>query len=107
MASQAVMRPFTRNLFDPMGFTPMVAGEIPNIIRSTRNGFELAESVLCISGIQHFAEVPEGMAGVLAFVNQFLQTLLRRWDDLRFIDGQPGRFVVIARLAGKTWYVAG
>jgi len=107
VASHAVMLPFTRNLFDPMDFTPMVFGEIPNIIRSTRNGFELAEAVLFISGIQHFAEVPEGMARVPAFVKQLLQTLPRRWDDVHFVDGLPGRFVVIARRAGNTWYVAG
>jgi hypothetical protein len=31
MPSHAAMLPFTRNLFDPMDFTPMVFGDIPNI----------------------------------------------------------------------------
>ena len=30
-----------------------------------------------------------------------------RWDDVKFIEGFPGRYVVIARRAGKTWFVAG
>jgi alpha-glucosidase len=103
----AAMLPFTRNLFDPMDFTPMVFGDIPKIRRVTRNGFELAESVLFVSGIQHFAETPDGMARVPAYVKTFLQTLPRRWDDVRFIAGDPGRNVVIARRSGATWTLAG
>jgi len=105
--THAAMLPFARNLFDPMDFTPMVFGDIPNIKRTTRNGFELAESVLFVSGIQHFAETPQGMATVPAYVKQFLRTLPRSWDDTRFIDGVPGKYVVMARRSGASWYVAG
>ncbi|KFI07452.1 glycoside hydrolase family 97 protein [Massilia sp. BSC265] len=107
VAPHAAMLPFTRNLFDPMDFTPTVFGDIPKIERKTRNGFELAESVLFLSGIQHFAETPEGMATAPAYVKGFLQDLPRSWDETRFVDGYPGRHVVIARRAGQTWYVAG
>jgi alpha-glucosidase len=103
----AAMLPFTRNLFDPMDFTPMVFGDIPNIRRATRNGFELAESVLFLSGIQHFAETPEGMAGVPGYVKTFLQDLPRSWDEVKFIDGYPGHHAVIARKSGDSWYLAG
>jgi hypothetical protein len=103
----AAMLPFTRNLFDPMDFTPMVFGDIPKIKRVTRNGFELAESVLFLSGIQHFAETPDGMAGVPAYVKSFLGTLPRSWDEVKFVDGYPGRHAVIARKSGDAWYLAG
>ncbi|MEO7581131.1 MAG: glycoside hydrolase family 97 catalytic domain-containing protein [Massilia sp.] len=103
----AAMLPFARNLFDPMDFTPMVFGDIPKIKRATRNGFELAESVLFLSGIQHFAETPTGMASAPAYVKIFLQELPRQWDDVKFITGYPGRNVVIARKAGNAWYIAG
>lgn len=98
---------FTRNLFDPMDFTPMAFGDIPNIQRKTENSFELAESVLMISGIQHFAEIPEGMATVPDYVKEFLRDLPREWDDVKFMDGYPGKFAVIARRAGDRWYIAG
>lgn len=107
VARHAAMLPFARNLFDPMDFTPMVFGDIPNIKRATRNGFELAESVLFLSGIQHFAERPEGMATVPPYVKALLQDLPRSWDDVRFIDGYPGRHAIIARRSGDSWYVAG
>jgi hypothetical protein len=103
----AAMLPFARNLFDPMDFTPMVFGDIPNIRRATRNGFELAESVLFLSGIQHFAETPAGMATAPGYVKAFLQDLPRSWDDSRFVAGYPGTHAIIARRAGKRWYVAG
>lgn len=107
MPSHAAMLPFTRNLFDPMDFTPMVFGDIPNIKRASTNGFELATSVLYLSGIQHFADTPEGMATAPAYVKEFLQNLPRSWDDSRYVDGYPGKYAVIARRAGDTWYIAG
>lgn len=107
MPTHAAMLPFARNLFDPMDFTPMVFGDIPKIKRSSSNGFELATSVLYISGIQHFAEIPEGMAIVPAYVKAFLQELPRSWDDSRLLDGYPGQYAVIARRSGDTWYIAG
>ncbi|WP_229507164.1 glycoside hydrolase family 97 protein [Pseudoduganella rivuli] len=107
VVKHAAMLPFARNLFDPMDFTPVVFGDIPNIKRATRNGFELAESVLFLSGIQHFAEIPEGMATVPPYVKAFMQELPRSWDDSKFIDGFPGQYAVIARKAGDSWYVAG
>jgi alpha-glucosidase len=107
VAPHAAMLPFTRNLFDPMDFTPMVFGDIPNIKRTTRNGFELAQSVLFLSGIQHYAETPEGMATVPAYVKGLLRALPRHWDEVRFLDGEPGKYVVLARRAGKQWFVAG
>lgn len=105
--AHAAMLPFARNLFDPMDFTPMVFGDIPNIRRVTRNGFELAQAVLFTSGIQHYAEVPEGMATVPEHVRATLRSLPRQWDDTRFVAGVPGRQVVMARRAGSRWYVAG
>jgi hypothetical protein len=29
------------------------------------------------------------------------------WDEVRFIDGYPGKYVIIARRNGDKWYVAG
>jgi len=103
----SAMLPFTRNLFDPMDFTPVVFHDIPNIKRATRNGFELAQSVLFLSGIQHFAETPEGMATVPAYVKGFMRELPRHWDEVRFLDGEPGKWVALARRAGKQWFIAG
>jgi hypothetical protein len=29
------------------------------------------------------------------------------WDDVKFIDGYPGKYVIMARRSGDKWYVAG
>jgi alpha-glucosidase len=102
------MLPFARNVFDPMDFTPVVLDRLNNIVeRRTSAAFELATSVLFTSGIQHFAEIPAGMAKAPVYVQGFLKKVPVVWDDIKFIDGFPGQFVVIARRAGSTWYVAG
>jgi hypothetical protein len=105
--THAAMLPFTRNVFDPMDFTPVVLDRINNIERRTTSAFELALSVLFTSGIQHYAEIPEGMAKVPAYVRESLKRVPSVWDDVKFIDGFPGKHVVIARQGEKRWYVAG
>lgn len=99
--------PFTRNLFDPMDFTPVNFSGIPNIKRRTTGGFEIALSVLFTSGIEHIAETPAGMAAQKDFVKEYMSTLPETWDDVKFIDGYPGKFVVLARKKGDRWYIAG
>ena len=105
--AHCAMLPFTRNAFDPMDFTPMCLYKIPRITRKTTGAFELALSVLFISGIQHYAERPEGMATIPLFVKTFLQQVPASWDDVKFIDGFPGKYVVLARKSGKNWWIAG
>jgi hypothetical protein len=29
------------------------------------------------------------------------------WDEVRFIDGYPGKYAILARRSGDQWYVAG
>jgi len=101
------MLPFTRNVFDPMDFTPTTFGEIPNIQRRTSNGFELALPVLFTSGIQHIAETPDNMAKVPAYVKDYMRDLPVLWDESRFVAGFPGQSAVFARRQGNTWYIAG
>jgi len=106
-ATHSAMLPFTRNLFDPMDFTPMVLGDIPDRERRTTNGFQLALTVLFTSGIQHLVTTPEQMREMPEFVLEYLRTLPGQWDESRFIDGYPGKYVVIARRSGDRWYLAG
>jgi alpha-glucosidase len=105
--SHCAMIPFTRNLFDPMDFTPVNFSGIPNITRRTSSGFEIALSVIFTSGIQHIAETPTGMAAQKDFVTEYMSSLPQTWDDVKFIDGYPGKYVVLARKKGSTWYIAG
>ena len=105
--SHCTVIPFTRNLFDPMDFTPVNFSGIPHIKRRTTDGFEIALSVIFTSGIQHIAETPYGMAAQKDFVRKYMSSLPYTWDDVKFIDGYPGKYVVLARRKGDKWYIAG
>ncbi|MDB5013045.1 MAG: alpha-glucosidase, partial [Daejeonella sp.] len=105
--AHATTIPFTRNVFDPMDFTPMNLTGIPNIERKTSSAFELALPIIFQSGIQHLAETPEGIAKVPDYVKAFLQTLPSAWLDTKFLDGYPGKYTVLARKAANGWYIAG
>jgi alpha-glucosidase len=96
-----------RNAFDPMDFTPMNLYQIPRIKRVTTAAFELATSVILLSGIQHYAESPEGMSHVPEFAKDFLRLLPDNWEDVKFIEGYPGKLYVVARKSGNKWYLAG
>ncbi|MBC6605661.1 glycoside hydrolase family 97 catalytic domain-containing protein [Hymenobacter sp. BT188] len=106
-STHCAMLPFTRNAVGPMDFTPVCFSEIPKVNRLTTNGFELALSVLFQSGIQHYVEVPEGMQKQPPYVVNFMRNLPPSWDDVKFLDGFPGEYAVVARKANNKWYVAG
>lgn len=99
--------PFTRNVFDPMDFTPMVLDAIPGITRKTTPAFELALPVLFLSGIQHIAEIPEGMAKMPSYVVDYLKDIPTNWEDSKFIEGYPGKFIVMARKKNNIWHIVG
>jgi hypothetical protein len=99
--------PFTRNAIAPMDFTPVCFGEIPHRNRLTSNGFEIALSVLFQAGIQHYAEIPEVMKNQPGYVVDFMRNLPLEWDDVKFIDGYPGEYAIIARKYKGKWFVGG
>jgi hypothetical protein len=37
----------------------------------------------------------------------FLKHIPTTWDETRYVDGYPGKYVVLARRHGSQWYVAG
>ncbi|MDA3893088.1 MAG: glycoside hydrolase family 97 catalytic domain-containing protein [Salinivirgaceae bacterium] len=106
-ANHCTMLPFTRNVFDPMDFTPTCFGEIDNIERKTSNGFELALPVIFQSGVQHYAEIPKVMNKVPGYVKQLMKDIPVVWDETKFIDGFPGKYVIMARRSGDSWFIAG
>ncbi|MEL7835080.1 glycoside hydrolase family 97 protein [Fodinibius sp. Rm-B-1B1-1] len=106
-ANHNTMLPFTRNVFSPMDYTPMSLTELHNVKRKTTTAHELALPVLFTSGIQHYAETARGMEEVSEDVREFIKRIPVAWDEMQFVDGFPGKHVVIARRAGDRWFVVG
>ncbi len=105
--AHATTIPFTRNVFDPMDFTPVCLEKSGKTKLQTTPAFELALSVIFTSGVQHYVDIPEGMAKMPDYVRDFMKRVPSVWDDSKFIDGYPGKLVVLARQGDNRWYVAG
>jgi alpha-glucosidase len=98
--------PFTRNVVGGMDYTPVTFtnSQYPHV---TSYGHELALSVLFESGMQHMADRPEGYRELPDAVKTFLKRVPNAWDDIKLLDGYPGRDIILARRKGVDWYIGG
>ena len=69
--------------------------------------FALATAILFQSGVQHFALAPNNLTDAPEWAISFMKEVPVLWDEVRFIDGYPGKYVVLARRHGDKWYIAG
>lgn len=101
-----VIIPFTRNVVGPMDYTPVMFQD--NVYRHlTTYSHELALSVVFESGWLHFAGGPKEYIELPEAPKNFLKKVPAAWDDTKFLAGEPGQFIVLARKSGDSWYVAG
>ena len=98
--------PFTRNVVGPMDYTP-VAFTNSQYPHKTSFAHELALSVIFESGIQHWADRPEGFYTLPTAARQHMSNVPTAWDHTHFISGYPGIDCLIARRYNATWYVGG
>ena len=50
---------------------------------------------------------PNNLQELPQFELDFLKTIPTTWDETCFLDGYPGKYVVLARRHGADWYIAG
>ena len=76
--------------------------------RHTTDIFEMASGIIMQTSVQCVAIQPNNLDELPEFELDFLGGLPTTWEETRFIDGYPGRYVVLARKStdGK-WYIAG
>lgn len=76
--------------------------------RKTTDIFEMASGIIMQTSVQCVAMQPNNLDELPQFEIDFLRGLPTTWEETRFIDGYPGKYVVLARKAtdGK-WYIAG
>jgi hypothetical protein len=98
--------PFTRNVVGSMDYTPVTFtnSQFPHI---TSYGHELALAVLFESGLQHFADRPEGYRDLPDAARSFLKNAPVAWHDIKLLEGYPGRDVSLARRKDRNWYIGG
>jgi hypothetical protein len=114
-ATNAATHTFIRNTVGSMDFGGSALNEfynsdnIPNkgSKRRTSDVFALATAVLFQSGVQHFALAPNNLTDTPEWAIDFMKAVPTTWDEVRFLDGYPGKYAVLARRKGDKWYVAG
>ena len=76
--------------------------------RKTTDIFELASGITMQTSVQCVAMQPNNLEELPQFEMDFLRLLPTTWEETRFIDGYPGKYVVLARKATNgQWYIAG
>jgi len=114
-ATNAATHSFIRNAVGSMDFGGSALNEfynsdnIPNkgSKRRTSDVFALATAVLFQSGVQHFALAPNNLNDAPKWAIDFMKEVPTTWDEVRFLEGYPGKYVVFARRQGTKWYIAG
>ena len=76
--------------------------------RKTTDIFEMASGLIMQTSVQCVAMQPNNLDELPQFEMDFLRQLPTTWEETRFIDGYPGKFVILARKATNgEWYIAG
>ena len=107
------MYPFTRNAVGAMDFGGSALNKYYNVSnergsrRITSDIYALATAVLFQSPVQHFALAPNNLTDAPEYAIDFMKEVPTRWDEVRFVDGYPGKYVILARRSGNKWYIAG
>jgi len=111
-ATHNVTLPFTRMLVGPMDYTPggfhnvkphdFVPRDKFPLVQSTR-GQALAMYVVYESPLQAVADTPDAYRSQTGF--DFLEVVPASWDETRFLAGEIGQFIVVARRSGLDWFV--
>ena len=76
--------------------------------RKTTDIFEMASGLIMQTSVQCVAMQPNNLNELQQFEMDFLRQLPTTWQETRFIEGYPGKYVVMARKATNgQWYIAG
>ena len=113
-AYNATIHPFVRNTVGSMDFGGSALNKYYNgkneprgSKRRTSDVFALATAVMFQSPVQHFALAPNNLTDAPAWAIDFMKEVPTLWDEVRYIDGYPGKYIIMARRTGDKWYVVG
>lgn len=105
--------PFTRLMGGPMDYTPGIFETRLEKVNPGNNSYvhstlarQLALYVTMYSPLQMAADLPENYERFMdAF--QFIKDVAIDWDDSKYLEAEPGRYITVARKAKGTnnWFV--
>ena len=108
------LHPFCRNATASMDWGGIIMNKYMSTDNKSRHRrhttdiFELASGITMQTSVQCVAMQPNNLKELPQFEMDFLRQLPTTWEETRFIDGYPGKYVVLARKATNgNWYIAG
>ena len=112
-AFNTCLHPFIRNAVGCMEFGGCFLNKRLNrnndggTTRRTTDIFQLATAILFQNPVQNFALAPNNLNDVSPVCMDFMKQVPVTWDETRFIEGYPGKYILLARRHADTWYIAG
>ena len=112
-AHNATLHTFIRNTVGSMDFGGSTLNKFYSADnkrgthRVTSDVYALSTAVLFQSAVQHFALAPNNLTDAPDWAIDFMKHVPTTWDEVKFIDGYPGKYAIIARRAGDHWFIAG
>ncbi|MBQ7495442.1 MAG: glycoside hydrolase family 97 catalytic domain-containing protein [Bacteroidaceae bacterium] len=110
-ARHACLHPFVRNTTASMEYGGTVLQKRlhrepdKGNTRRTSDIFELATAIAFQSSGQNFALTPRNLTEQPQLEIDFMKQVPTTWDETRFIEGYPGRYIVMARRHANQWYL--
>ena len=110
---ELTMHPFCRNAVASMDWGGTIMNRYMSPDNKTRHRrytsdiFEMAASIVIQTSVQCIAMQPNNLSDLPLMELDFLREVPTSWDETRFIDGYPGKYIVMARRSGDKWYIVG
>jgi len=111
-ADHNLVLPYTRMVVGPMDYTPggfrtvapkeFVARESRPVVPTT-TAHQLAMFVVYDSPLQVVADSPGAVRNAQG--SEVLKEVPASWDETRFLDGEVGKSILLARRAGDVWWI--
>ena len=112
-AFELCLHPFIRNAMGPMDWGGTIMNKYLSRDNKSRHRryttdiFEMAAAITTQTRVQCIAMQPNNLEELPQFELDFLKAVPTAWNETRFIDGYPGKYVLLARRHNDDWYVAG
>lgn len=92
--------PYVRNVMGPASYTIIRFSKSPG-----SHAYQMAMSIVYEAGLMIYAEHGKTLLDWPG--REMIKDVPSNWDDIRFIDGMPSDYVVIARRKGQDWFIGG
>ena len=110
---ELTMHPFCRNAVASMDWGGTIMNRYMSPDNKSRHRrytsdiFEMAASIVIQTSVQCIAMQPNNLSDLPQMELDFLREVPTSWDETRYIDGYPGKYIVMARRSGDKWYIVG